>query len=462
MRFAIAFLAATMLLGAACPALAQQEMIYTASKLVSSLLPTVVNITSFVPQAGNEGKAGSEPTLMATQRRDLGSGFVIDRKGTIVTNFHVVEGASDIVITFSDGDQAHATLRAADRLADIAILDVRSAEKLTPVRWANDDDLHVGDPVIAIGNPLGVGMSVTSGIVSALNRNIMATPYDNYIQTDAPINHGNSGGPLFNLQGEVVGINTAIISPTTAFSGLGFAIPSRDARFVIGRLEKYGWIKPGYLGVKVQQITPELAEALGLRNTDGAIVAAVLAGGPAAEAGLQAGDIVTQYQGRTPTDERALLRMIAETPEGTHVSLRVLRRGKPMELTAIVGLFPRQRWEKVDQPVQIVEKELAVPADLGITVGPLLDADRVRLNIAPDTPGVLVTEVAPGTDAAWRGLSAGQAIERVDDQPVGSPDAYRAALAAARDSGRLFVAMLVASEKPVHPGPEWMALRLRP
>jgi serine protease Do len=463
MRFHVVALALLALVLRIAPAGAQQQMIFSQSKLVASLLPSVVNITAFEPSPGqgNPG-TGLANAERATQSRLLGSGFVIDANGTIVTNYHVVAGSFDIVITFSNGDQTHAMLRAADRLADIAILQVHTDRKLDVVRWAPPDSLHVGDPVIAIGNPLGVGMSVTAGIVSAINRNIMETPYDNYIQTDAPINHGNSGGPLFDLKGEVVGINTALISPTQGSAGLGFAIPTQDALFVIGRLEKYGWLKPGWLGVKVQQITPELANAFGLENMHGAIVAAVQTGGPAARAGLEAGDVILEYQGHVPSDERALLREIGMTPEGTRVTLRILRAGHVLDITAVVGQYPRQIWERIDKPVRVNEIRLAVPPDLGLTVVVLPEADRVRLHIPQGTPAVLVASVEPGTDAAWRGMAAGEAIERVQDQPVDSPQAFRAAIDRVRAEGRVFVALLVDELRPVHPGPAWKALRVRP
>jgi len=281
---------------AAAPAARAQEMQYDRSTLVQSLLPMVVNITALVvaatPPPQMAGATADPGMASSEQKHQLGSGFVIDAKGEIVTNYHVIDGAYEVIATFSDGTQLEAKIEAADRLADIALLSVSPPAPLKPAEWGDSSSVKVGDPVLAIGNPLGVGLSVTGGIVSALNRDIMETPYDDYIQTDAPINHGNSGGPLFDMRGRVVGINTAIISPTAGSAGLGFAIPANGARFVIGQLRRFGWLHPGWLGIKVQQITPDMADALGMETPRGSIVAHVVESGAAAAAGIQVGDII--------------------------------------------------------------------------------------------------------------------------------------------------------------------------
>jgi serine protease Do len=439
-------------------------MQYDRSALVQSLLPTVVNVTALVvakdptPQmAGttDPGVASSE------QRRQLGSGFVIDPKGEIVTNYHVIDGAYEVVVTFSDGMQLEAKVAAADRLADIALLEVEPLASVKAAQWGDSGAVKVGDPVLAIGNPLGVGLSVTGGIVSALNRDIMETPYDDYIQTDAPINHGNSGGPLFDMQGRVVGINTAIISPTAGSAGLGFAIPAADARFVIGRLRRFGWLRPGWLGVKVQQLTPDMAGA-GPGGAARLDRGPHTEGGAAAAAGLQVGDIVLAYNGTAPSDERALLRDIAQTAPGTRVSLTILRQGETKKVTATVGEWPRQRWERFDAPIAPVKVTQAIPPDFGLTVAPLLAPQRVRLNLGPDVPGILITAVAPGTDAAWRGLVAGDAILRVQDLVMHAPADFVPALEAGRATHRQFALLLVMPLKQTRPGPEWRALQIAP
>jgi serine protease Do len=426
----------------------------------------VVNVTALAvaatPPPQMAGATAGPGVASAEQKRQLGSGFVTDPKGEIVTNYHVIDGAYEVIATLADGTQLEAKVEAADRLSDIALLKVNPPAPLRAAAWGDSATVRVGDPVLAIGNPLGVGLSVTGGIVSALNRDIMETPYDDYIQTDAPINHGNSGGPLFDMRGRVVGINTAIISPTAGSAGLGFAIPAADALYVIGQLRRFGWLRPGWLGMKVQQLTTDMAEALGMAEPRGLIVAAVIESGAAAAAGLQVGDIVLAYNGAAPSDERALLRAIAQTAPGTRASLTVLRDGEPREVAATVREWPRQQWERFDAPVAPARAAQKIPPDLGLTVAPLLSAQRLRLNLGPDTPGVLVTAVAPGTDAAWRGVAAGDAILRVRDRAMRAPADFLPALEAARAAHRQFALVLVQPLKQTRPGPEWRALQLAP
>jgi len=450
---------------AAAPAVHAEEMQCDRSALVQSLLPTVVNVTALVvAKDPTPQMAGvTDPGLSSSeQKRQLGSGFVIDPKGEIVTNYHVIDGAYEVVVTFADGMQLEAKVAAADRLADIALLQVAPPAPLKAAQWGDSGAVKVGDPVLAIGNPLGVGLSVTGGIVSALSRNIMETPYDDYIQTDAPINHGNSGGPLFDMQGRVVGINTAIISPTAGSAGLGFAIPAADVRFAIGQLRRFGWLRPGWLGMKVQQLTPDMAEALGMAEPRGSIVAHVRESGAAAAAGIEAGDIVLAYNGAAPSDERALLRAIAETAPGSRVSLTILRGRETKQVTATVGEWPRQRWERFDAPIGPTKTAPVIPPDLGVTVGPLLDTQRLRLGLGPEVPGVLVTAVAPGTDAAWRGVEAGDAILRVQGRAIRAPAGFVPALEAARAEHRQFALLLIQPQKQTRPGPEWRALQIAP
>ncbi len=464
-NFRIGCLAVFLAVFTAWPAIQQaraQEMEFNQSALVRSLLPKVVNITARVIADVPDAIGPQNTSVVPQEKLQLGSGFVIDPKGLIVTNTHVIDGSYEVTATFSDGNQLPARVVAADRVTDVALLKVDADKPLSAVSWGDSSKVQVGDPVLAIGNPLGVGMSVSGGIVSALNRNIMATPADDYIQIDAAINHGNSGGPLFNIQGGVVGVNTAIISPTTGSAGLGFAIPANDARFVIGRLEKYGWLRPGWLGLTVQQVTPEIASALGVDTPHGAIVADVTEGGPADTAGVQVGDIILRYNGKIPTDERALLRTITETQPDQDVTLTIERGTQTLDLHAKIGEWPRDMWQGAYQPVKPVQKKSAIPQDMGIKVAPLLDAQRVKLGIGEDDLAVLVTSVAPGTDAAWNGLKPGDAIERVQDQPVGSPADFHAALEQARTLHRDHLLLLIYSQNQARPGPQWIALRSPP
>ncbi|MDQ2802952.1 MAG: trypsin-like peptidase domain-containing protein [Pseudomonadota bacterium] len=440
------------------------QMQDNSSALIHRLLPTVVNVTGIVASGTPpEGAmiASGDPGVEATQqKKKLGSGFIVDADGVIVTNYHVVDGAYKIIITFSDGLQLAAQVSEADRLSDIALLKVEAGRPLAVAHWGDSATLQVGDPVIAVGNPLGVGMTVTGGIVSAFNRDIMETPYDDFIQTDAPLNHGNSGGPLFDMKGAVVGINSAIISPTAGSAGLGFAIPSRDARFVIKRLQQYGWIRPGYLGAKIQELSPEMAEALGIKTPKGSIVAHVVSASPAAKAGVAVGDIILRLNGEAPTDDRALLRQLAQMTPGDKATLTVQRGDKDIDLTATIGEWPRQRWEDLDRPVDFVDNALYIPPDLGIKVAPVSKDQLTKYGLSDTSSGAVVSAVAAGTDAAARGISTGDVILRVQDQAVKSEVEILQTLEQARKQGRTFAMFLVLPKAQVHPGPEWIPLQI--
>ena len=272
----------------------------------------------------------------------FGSGFIIDPTGIIVTNKHVIDGAIDVMATFSDGNQAHAKLLAAAMMSDLAVLKVDADRALPVLKWGDSDALRVGDTVLTIGNPQGIGMSVSAGIVSALNRNLGDTPFDRYIQSDAAVNHGSSGGPLVNRNGEVVGVATALYNtdPVGGFIGISFAIPANGARFVVSRLLDPNHPRAGWLGLKLQDITPELAEALKLPGTQGAIIAAVDPGGPADHAALVAGDLLLRINDDTPGDSRAFMRAVVLIPAGQPARLTIWRAGKEQEVVATVGEWP--------------------------------------------------------------------------------------------------------------------------
>ena len=468
-------LAAGLLLAA--PAHAQQmmqTMMFNQADLVRNLLPSVVNITARAevnaPPAESVDTAAAEARQQPPIRVNAGSGFVVRPDGVIVTNWHVVDGAFEIYATFFDGTRAKAEVLNAARLIDIAILKVDVGHPLAAVRWGDSTKVQIGDPALAIGNPLGVGLSVTAGIVSALNRNLMDTPYDDFIQTDAPINHGNSGGPLFNLSGEVIGITTALISPTTGSAGLGFAIPSNDAHFVIDRLLDYGWVRPGWLGVKIQSLTPEMATAMGLAQPEGSIVAWVVAGGPAERAGVQIGDVVLRFGDLVPTDDRELLRLIAASTPGDKVTVTVLRGGKQIELPVTLAEWPKMQWEERDAPLKVAQPRWTIPPDLGISVEPP-PADFLPKHSFPGgaaaIPAVLVSAIRKDAEAARRGLTVGDLILRVDDAPIGSAADLQQQIDQARAAHRSFALFLVvpkdASDKDSKfPGPKWIALRVSP
>jgi serine protease Do len=294
---------------------------------------------------GGEGQPGMPPPppLDALPREapvGLGSGFIIDAKGVIVTNYHVVEGADELTVVLDDGTELEADLVASDDKTDIAVLRVDAGRRLPTVAWGDSSTVKVGDWAIAIGNPFGLGGSVSVGIISASGRNIQSGPYDDYFQIDAPINRGNSGGPLFDQQGRVIGVNAAIFSPSGGNVGIGFAIPSNQARAVVEDLLEDGVVERGWLGVAIQQVTPAIAESLGLTRAEGAMVADVNADGPAARGGVLRGDIILDYNG-TPIDTvRDLTRSVADTPPGQRATLRLLRRGDERTVTVMTGRYP--------------------------------------------------------------------------------------------------------------------------
>ena len=436
------------------------------SELIRGLLPTVVNIS--VRKDEPPSPAAADVAAPATPPADagsniksyVGSGFVIDPSGLIVTNYHVVEDAFEITVTFFDGSRLSGKMLSASRLADLALVKVETSHPLASAHWGNSDLLQVGDQVFAAGNPFGIGLSVSAGIVSGLNRDIQNSPYDDLIQTDASINHGNSGGPLFDMQGNVVGVNSTIISPTTGSAGLGFAIPSTSARFVIDQLRTYGWVRPGWIGVKVQTVTREMADALGMERPEGSLIAWVLPNGPAKKAGLEIGDVILRFGGATPSDERALLRDIAHTPAGDTITLVVRHDGNEHNVPVQIETWPRNQWDARDAPVVVQRPKLTIPPDLGLSFATLAADEKARLGLQDDLTGVLVTSVAANSDAAHRTMASGDVILRVQDKPVATPDDVRSDIEAARASKRDYVLMLVLPKVRDVQGPKWVPLQL--
>ena len=408
----------------------------------------------------NAGAGVPQTDSTSSVKAYVGSGFVIDPSGVIVTNYHVVENAFEIIITFTDGTRLPGQVTSASRLADLALLKVNPSHPLFAAHWGDSDKVQVGDQVFAAGNPFGLGLSLSAGIVSALNRDIQNSPYDALIQTDATINHGNSGGPLFDMQGNVIGVNSAIISPTTGSVGLGFAEPSGSARFVIDRLQKYGWVRPSWVGVKVQQVTPDIAQAIGMGRAEGSIVAWVMPNGPAQKAGLEIGDVVLRFGGRAQTDERELLRNIAGSQVGDTITLRVLHNGSERDVSMTTMEWPRDQWDKRDAPVTAQRPKIVIPPDLGLALSPIPAEQKQGLGLEDGLTGVLVTTVAPGSDPAGRGMESGDVILRVQDKPVASPSDVQSDVDAARTAKRDFVLMLVLPKKRDIPGPKWVPLLL--
>jgi serine protease Do len=434
------------------------------AELIRGLIPSVVNITVRIAVAAAPDQAlVSSSQSTAPYRTAVGSGFVIDPSGKIATNWHVVSDAFEIIVTFSDGTRLPAQVLGAWRVVDLALLKVDADHPLQAVQWGDSSAMQIGDPVLAMGNAFGVGLSVSAGIVSALNRNIEDSLVDDLIQTDAAINHGNSGGPLFNLKGEVIGVNSTIISPTPANSGLGFAIPSNDARFELEHMVNMpDSERPAWLGAKIQALSPEMAEAMGQRQLHGSIVAWVLPDEPAQKAGMSAGDVILRLDGVTFADDRALLRAVTTRKAGERVMFSVWRNGQAIELPVTLENWPKRIWERNAAPPS-PKVSLSVPPDLGLTVAQLTDALRASNDIASDVKGVLVTAVASGSDAAQQGMAAGDLVLQVGPTRVQNPEELWREVDGARSEHRHFGLFLLLSKiQPVavgqFPGPKWITL----
>ncbi|MEW5964969.1 MAG: Do family serine endopeptidase [Pseudomonadota bacterium] len=376
----------------------------------------------------------------------LGSGFVIDGKeGLIVTNNHVIADADEIVINFSDGTKLKVDkVIGRDSKTDLALLKVTPSKPLADVQFGSSDALKVGDWVLAIGNPFGLGGSVTLGIISAKQRDINAGPYDDFLQTDAAINRGNSGGPLFNMEGQVIGVNTAIISPTGGSIGIGFAVPSDTAVGVISQLKQHGVTRRGWLGVKIQSVTDDIAETLGIPANTGALVAGVTAGSPAATAGFEAGDVILKFDGKEISTMRGLPRIVAQTPIDKKVQVEVLRKGARKTLEVVVGRLAEEDEDKPDKPP--AEKP-AAPAPtsslLGMTLSPVTDELATRYKLSRKATGIVVTEVEPSSAAASKGLKPGDLIVEAAQDQLAKPDDLARSIDKVKRSGRKAVLLRV-------------------
>ena len=370
----------------------------------------------------------------------LGSGFVISEDGYIVTNNHVIEGADEIEIEFFSGARLDAKLIGTDPKTDIALLKVESDTPLPFVAFGNSDLMRVGDWVVAMGNPLGQGFSVSAGIVSARNRALSGT-YDDYLQTDAAINRGNSGGPLFNMDGQVVGVNTAILSPNGGSIGIGFSMASNVVTKVVDQLKQFGETRRGWLGVRIQDVTPDVAEAMGLPEASGALVTDV-PDGPAKDSGIIAGDVITMFDGKPVTDTRDLTRRVADSPVGEAVPVIVLREGKTETLAVTLGR--REEAEATETPAVAAKPEEPKEAEiLGLTLTPVTDEMKSTLNLPADTEGLLVGKVDIASEAYAKGLREGDIITEAGQQKVVRLKDLEDRISEARDAGRKSILLLV-------------------
>lgn len=391
-------------------------------------------------QQQEKGLNGEAPPIKR-KAASLGSGFIIDPAGYIVTNNHVVQDAEEITVILQDDTSLPATIVGRDKKTDLAVLKVETKKHLPALTFGDSDKIRVGDWILAIGNPYGLGGTVTSGIISARARDINSGPYDDYLQTDAPINRGNSGGPMFNMDGEVIGINTAIFSPSGGSIGIGFAIPSSMAKNVIEQLKTTGTTKRGWIGVRIQAVTPEIADSLGLGTPRGALVSGVTADSPAAKAKVEVGDVIITYDGKPITEMHRLPRYVADTEIDKVVPMTVIRKGKEVSLTIkIAKLQPEE--DMADAAPAATEKNAAAQPlaekidDLGITAVPLNETFRKRFQIGKEVKGVLVMSAAPDGPAAEFGIQAGDVITEATQKEVTTPTQLKDQVQVAKNDGK--------------------------
>jgi serine protease Do len=437
--------------------------------LAERVMPSVVNISTTQEVGGNAAAAGTEDEDGEQQQlppgipdffRDffenrkippqeahaMGSGFIIDASGLIITNNHVVDGADKVVVILNDGTELDAEVLGQDRRTDIAVLKVKSAKPLQALQFADSDALRVGEWVIAVGNPFGLGGTVTAGIVSAIDRDINAGPYDDFIQTDAAINQGNSGGPLFDMDGKVVGVNSVIISRSGGNVGIGFSIPSRLVQRVVADLRKYGQVQRGWLGVGIQPVDQAIADSIGLKEPKGTMVTNVVEGDPADKAGVKSGDVILQFDGKDIADTRALLRAVADAPAGQKAPLVVWRDGAKKTLYVQVGQMKPDDEKPADDATK---KKQATPAvsgsvdALGLTLAAINDETRKQMQLPEKATGVVITKVDRTSEAAQKDIKRGDIIARIGDRDVKTPADAKAAIEAEKKSGRATILLRV-------------------
>src|SRR4051794_7124946 len=402
----------------------------------------------FFNRRGGPGGPGGPGPDAPRQRRSnsLGSGFVVDASGIVVTNNHVIGDANEITVIFSDGQRLKAEIVGKDSKVDLAVLKVKPEKPLKAVTFGDSEKVRPGDWVLAIGNPFGLGGSVTAGIISARGRNIESGPYDNYIQTDASINKGNSGGPLFNMNGEVIGINTAILSPTGGSVGIGFAVPAATAVPVLDQLRQFGETRRGWLGVRIQNVDDATAEALGLGHARGALIAGVDDKGPAKPAGLDVGDVITKFDGREVRESRDLPRIVAATPVGKAVDVTVMRKGKELTKSVTLGRLEdndRQQQASLNQPPADVPS--ASRRVLGLELSGVTEELRRRYSLKEGLKGVVITRVDPSSAAADKRIQPGEVIVEVGQEPVSSPADVPRRIEGLKKDGKKSALLLVAN-----------------
>lgn len=442
---------------AGAPHMLESSAPFSFADLVERVAPAVVTITSETTTTEGDGdeqipapfrdlfnQFGQRAQPQPHRAVSAGSGFIIDKSGYVVTNNHVIDASKKITVKLPDGRSFTAKLVGTDPMTDVALLKIDSKTALPTVQFGDDKKLRVGDWVIAVGNPFGLSNSVTAGIVSSLGRNNIDAnqQYTNFIQIDAPINRGNSGGPTFDLRGQVVGMNSMIFSPSGGSVGIGFAIPASLIHDVVDQLKATGHVSRGYLGVTIQSVTPEIASSLGLKNAKGAIVADVVPGGPGAKAGIAQGDIVTALNGQAIEDNSDLTRKVAAVPAGQTAVLSVNRGGKSIEIKAVIGHRPNEK---------IAANE---PGDGGMPGASASAAGLALSSLTPEarraygvgeavSSGAVITKVDPDSDAASKGLQPGDVVLKINSRVVRSPADFQAGVSEAKKGGRSSVLLLI-------------------
>jgi serine protease Do len=393
---------------------------------------------------GGNSKGGD---LQPRKTNSLGSGFIVDTSGIVVTNNHVIADADEINVIMNDGTKIKAELVGVDKKTDLAVLKFKPVKPLVAVKFGDSDKLRLGEWVIAIGNPFSLGGTVTAGIVSARNRDINSGPYDSYIQTDAAINRGNSGGPLFNLDGEVIGVNTLIISPSGGSIGIGFAVPSKTVAGVVDSLRQFGELRRGWLGVRIQQVTDEIAESLNIKPARGALIAGVEDKGPAKPAGIEPGDVVVKFDGKDIKEPKDLSRVVADTAVGKEVDVVIIRKGAEETRKVTLG-----RLEDNDKAVQAAAKTKEEPAEkpvtqkaLGLDLATLSKDLRTRYKVKDSVKGVVITSVDGGSDAAEKRLSAGEVIVEVAQEAVSNAADIKKRVDQLKKDGKKSILLLVSN-----------------
>lgn len=450
----------------ATPGLTAPASLPSLAPLAKKVLPAVVNVSATLKPGASDDESNSDqsispfdellrrffeeqgisPQQPPQHEHDiaLGSGFIIDPAGYIVTNGHVVANAEKVAVIFNDNTRLPATIIGQDSLTDLAVLKIDAPQALPYVTWGDSDAAEVGDWVLAVGNPFGLGNTLSIGIISARGRDLHAGPYDDFLQIDASINRGNSGGPTFDLNGRVIGINTAIYSPNGGSVGIGFAIPAKLAMPIIDQIREHGKASRGWLGVQIQEITPSIAKGLGLPNTNGALIASVTEGGPAAKAGLKAGDVALSFNGHAIMQLHDLSVIVAATPIGTTADVEIWRDGAKIHISATVAEMPANL--RVGQN-QSIERPTAphpqMATVLGLKLAPLTDALRQELNIGAKVRGVIVLNIAPASPFADQDIQVGDVIESVDRTFVASPSDIAQRFTAARSQKRDTLLLLV-------------------